>query len=57
MVGEGTMLDFESGMTEYTVMVTATDPAGASDSVTVTISVTDMNEAPAFDADMAERMR
>ncbi len=56
MVGEGTTLDFESGTTEYTVMVTATDPAGASDSVTVTISVTDMNEAPAFDADMAEIM-
>ncbi len=54
MVGEGTTLDYET-KSSYTVMVTATDPAGESDSVTVTISVTDMNEAPAFDADMAER--
>ena len=56
MVGEGTILDFEPGATEFSVMVTATDRAGASDSVTVTISVTDVNEAPAFDASMAEIM-
>ena len=48
-------LDYET-TNSYTVMVTATDSGGESDSITVTISVTDMNEAPAFDADMAERM-
>ena len=49
-------LDYET-KNSYTVMVTATDSGEESDSITVTISVTDMNEAPAFDADMAERMR
>ena len=38
-------LDFES-TPSYTVMVTATDPFGADDSAEVTITVTDVNEAP-----------
>ena len=54
-VGEGTELDFESDMTTYTVTVTATDGEGLDDMVTVTINVTDMNEAPMFDFDMAEK--
>ncbi|RKU22986.1 hypothetical protein C6499_19315 [Candidatus Poribacteria bacterium] len=32
----------------YTVMVTATDKGGLTDSITVEITVTDVNEAPAF---------
>ena len=39
-VGEGTMLDFESGMTSYTVTVTATDTARLYDTIMVTITVT-----------------
>ena len=48
-------LDYET-KNSYTVMVTATDSGEESDSIMVTISVTDVNETPAFDADMAERM-
>ena len=44
-VGADTALDFES-KAGYSVTVTATDPSGASDSIAVTISVTDVNEAP-----------
>ena len=33
---------------EYTVTVTATDPSLASKTVTVTITVNDLNEAPTF---------
>ena len=55
-------LDFET-QSMYTVMLTATDPSGAPDTITVMISVTDeddaasvrANNAPAFDSDMAER--
>ena len=32
----------------YTVIVTATDPSGASDSITVTINVTDVDDPPAI---------
>ena len=45
-------LDFETG-SSYTVMVTATDPFGiaaTSDTAGVTITVTDVNEAPMFAA-------
>ena len=33
---------------EYTVVLRATDPSGASDSVTVTVNLTNVNEAPEF---------
>ena len=55
MVGEGTELDFESEMTTYTVTVTATDSGDLTAMAYVAISVTDMNEAPMFDFDMAEK--
>lgn len=42
-VGEGTALDYES-RTSYAVTVTATDGAGESDSIAVTINVTDVAE-------------
>ena len=60
-------LDYETKNT-YTVTVTATDPSGATDTISVTINVTDVNDgatitvgpavntAPAFDSDTAERM-
>ena len=55
-------LDYETKDT-YTVVVTATDPSGAQDSILVTISVTDvddsavisLNQAPEFADDSAER--
>ena len=40
-------LDYESGKPSYSVIVTATDPSGESDTIEVTITVTDVNEAPA----------
>ena len=61
-------LDYET-KDEYMVMVTATDPSGASDSIMVMISVTDgpddaaitlgpgpANNAPAFDGSSTTRM-
>ena len=45
-VGEGTMLDFEGAQTTYVVEVTAKDPFGKSDTTTVTITVTNVNEKP-----------
>ena len=45
-VKSGTELDYEKGPTTYTVTVTATDVTKLSDMVTVTIMVTDVNEAP-----------
>ena len=47
-------LDFETKVS-YAVEVTATDGAGESDAIMVTITVTNMNEAPAFAAETAER--
>ena len=47
-------LDYET-KTEYMVTVTATDEDSASDSIMVTIMVTDMNEAPEFPADTDTR--
>ena len=40
-------LDYESEKTSYSVIVTATDPSSLSDTIEVTITVTDVNEAPA----------
>ena len=45
-VGEGTKLDFEGAQTTYVVEVTAKDPFGKSDSTSVTITVTNVNEKP-----------
>ena len=42
-VGDGTELDFESGTKEYTVEVTATDLSLASDTITVTSTVTNVS--------------
>ena len=44
-VGDETKLDYEAKKT-YTVWVTATDPSLASDTITVTINVLDVDEAP-----------
>ena len=49
------MLDHET-KASYTVMVTATDTAGLTDSITVTITVTNVNEAPMFADETATRM-
>lgn len=42
-VGSGTMLDYET-RTRYSVVVTAADPDGARDTITVSISVTNVDE-------------
>ena len=44
-VGAGTVVDYEQ-RPQYTVVVTVMDPAGATAEVTVTIVVTDVDEAP-----------
>ena len=50
-VGSGTALDYET-QTSYTVVVTATDPSGESDTTTVTVRVTNVTtEADRFDTD------
>ncbi len=54
-VGEGAMLDYEE-TTSYTVTVTADDGTGFSATIAVTISVTDVNDAPTFDVGAGERM-
>ena len=46
-------LDFEE-RAMYMVTVTATDTGGFMDTIDVTIMVTNVNETPVFDADMAE---
>ena len=43
-------MDYET-KTSYTVVVTATDPSGATDSITVTINVTDENDGAAISLD------
>ena len=48
-INSGTELNFEGDQTSYEVEITATDPFGASDSTTVTLTVTDVNEAPVLD--------
>ena len=37
------MLDYEAEKNTYTLVVTAADPSGASDAVTVTVMVTDVD--------------
>ena len=53
-VGDGTVLDYETRQS-YTVTVTVTDPANATDRITVTIAVSDVNEVPVFPAPTATR--
>ena len=49
-LAEGVELDFEDkGGNSYTVMVTAIDPTLASDTITVTIKVVDMDEEPVIE--------
>ena len=43
-VGDGTNLDYEGEKNTYGVEVTATDPSGASDMITVTVNVTNVDE-------------
>ena len=43
-VGDGTNLDYEGEKNTYGVEVTATDPSGASDMITVTVNVTNVEE-------------
>lgn len=53
-VGSGTTLNYE-GKKTYSVTVNARDPHGLTDSIPVTINVTDKNEAPRFDAGLDVR--
>ena len=53
-VGSGTTLDYET-RTSYAVIVTATDPSGESDTITVTINVTDVGRG-AYDLDDNNRI-
>ena len=50
-VGDGTELDYEGEQTTYEVEITAADPFGGTASTMVTIVVTQVNEAPEFEAD------
>ena len=52
-VGPGTALDYET-RTSYTVAVTATDPSGGSDTITVNIMVTDVDLGTPYDLDHNE---
>ena len=45
-VGPRAMLDHEAEDREHTVMVTATDPSDVTGTVTVTVTIKDVNEAP-----------
>ncbi len=57
IAGPTAILDYESGLTEYTVIVTVTDDFLASESITVTIDVTDVSLGPTgdrYDADKNE---
>ena len=53
-VGSGTALDYET-RTSYAVVVTATDPSGESDTISVTINVTDVGRG-AYDLDDNNRI-
>ena len=53
-VGSGTTLDYET-RTSYAVVVTATDPSGESDTISVTINVTDVGRG-AYDLDDNNRI-
>ena len=53
-MGTGTTLDFET-KPRYEVTVTATDSSNLSDTITVTINVTEGNDPPVFATDTATR--
>ena len=53
MVAEGAMLDYEADVNSYMVTVTATDSAGLTDTIEVTINLTDIPETPAFPANVS----
>ena len=55
-VGTGTTLDFET-KASYEVTVTATDKLKLSDTITVTINVTEGNDPPVFATDTATQAR
>ena len=50
-VGEGMTLDFDTEPISYTVVVTATDPSGLNDTISVTINITDVDETPVVTVD------
>ena len=50
-VAEGANLDYESDTTSYTVTLTATDAAGESASIEITINVTNVGHSNAYDTD------
>ena len=52
-VGQATVLDYEAAVRSYSVTVTATDPSGAGDDISVTVAVTNVNEAPTAGPDTA----
>ena len=52
-VGPRTALDYETAVGSHSVTVTATDPSGDSDNISVAIEVTDVNEPPAAAPDNA----
>ena len=54
MVGTGTMLDFED-KASYMVTVTATDPGNASDTISVTVTVVNMDEDGVVTIDIVSR--
>ena len=52
-VGSTAVLDYEAAVRSYSVTVTATDPSGASDDISVTVEVANANEAPTAGPDTA----
>ena len=52
-VADGVVLDFDAGQTSYTLTVGVDDGFGGQDSVTVTITITGVNEAPVANDDVA----
>ena len=52
-VGQATVLDYEAAVRSYSVTVTATDPSGAGDDISVTVEVANVNEAPTAGPDTA----
>ena len=53
-VGDGTALDYEADKNTYSVVVTVTDPSGASDAIAVTVTVNDVDLGTDYDANNDE---